>query len=112
MLAILTATDEDYQKLAASIYNCDDKAQNIAETMQDNLNGQLTKLKSALQELAIQIGDALMPIIRAVVEKIQSWVEWLQQMDEGRRNTILAVGAFVAGLAPVFIIVGQLVIAV
>ena len=112
MLAILTATDEDYQKLAASIYNCDNKAQNIADTMQDNLNGQLTKLKSALQELAIQIGDALMPIVRAVVEKIQSWVEWLQHMDEGTRNTILAVGAFVAGLAPVLIIVGQLVIAI
>lgn len=112
MLAILTATDEDYQKLAESIYNCDDKSRSIAETMQDNLNGQLTKLKSALQEVAIQIGDALMPVIRAVVEKIQSWVEWLQQMDEGTRNTIFVIGAFVAALAPVLIIIGQFVIAV
>ena len=52
MLAVLMATDEDYQKLAGSIYNCNDQAQTIAETMQDNLKGELTKLSSALQELA------------------------------------------------------------
>lgn len=112
MLAILTASDEDYQKLAQSINNCDDRARTMSETMQDNLNGQLTKLMSALQELAIQIGDALMPIVRKVVEKIQSWVEWLQQMDDGTRDTILVIGAFVAALAPVLIIIGQLVISV
>ena len=112
MLAVLTASEEDYQKLAKAVYNCDDVAHNMAETMQDNLNGQLTKLMSALQELAIQIGDALMPVIRSIVEKIQSWVEWLQQMDDGTRNTILVIASFVAALAPVLIIIGQLVIAV
>ncbi len=112
MLAILTATEEDYQKLSQSIYNCDDTAKNMSDTMEDNLNGQLTKLMSALQELAIQIGDALMPIVRSVVAKIQSWVEWLQHMDEGTRNTILVIASLVAALAPALIIIGQIVISV
>ena len=46
-------------------------AKQMAETMQDNLNGQITILKSALSELAISIGDILMPSIRAIVSKVQ-----------------------------------------
>ena len=36
----------------------------MAETMQDNLSGQITALQSALQELAIAFGEILMPYIR------------------------------------------------
>ena len=39
MLAIINATDKDYDSLTNSIYNCEDTAQNMAETMQDNLQG-------------------------------------------------------------------------
>lgn len=46
MLAIVNASEEDYNSLTEAIYGCEGTAQNIAETMQDNLNGQLTILKS------------------------------------------------------------------
>lgn len=46
MLAIVNANEEDYNSLTEAIYGCDGTAQNMAETMQDNLNGQLTILKS------------------------------------------------------------------
>ena len=61
--------------------------------MQNNQAGQIPILKSALQELMIQIGDALMPTIRNIVSHIQSFVEKLQQMDEGTRNTIIRIAA-------------------
>ena len=41
-------------------------AEKMAAVMQDNLNGQITILKSQLQELAISFGDALMPAVRKV----------------------------------------------
>lgn len=56
MLAIINSSDEDYQKLIKNIDNCKGSAENMAETMQDNLYGQLTTLQSALQELAIAFG--------------------------------------------------------
>ena len=78
----------------------------MAETMQDNLNGQVTILKSALQELAIQIGDALMPPIRNTVSKVQEFVVKLQQMDDGTRNMILRLTAFAAAKGTVLLITG------
>ena len=107
-LAIMNASEADVNKLSAAIDNCDGSAEQMAATMQDNLSGQITILKSALQELAIQIGDALMPTVRNIVSKIQEFVEKLQQMDEGTRNTILKLAAFAAAIGPVLLVVGKL----
>ena len=111
-LAIINASDEDFDKLTGAIDNCDGSAEQMALTMQDNLSGQITILKSALQELAIQIGDALMPTIRKIVAKIQEFVEKLQGMDEGTRNTILKIAAFAAAIGPALVVVGKLTTAV
>ena len=95
-LAIINSSDSDFNKLTGAIDNCDGTAQNMAETMQDNLMGQITILKSQLQELAISFGDALMPLIRRVVAAIQSFVDKLNNMSEGQRRVILIVGGFIA----------------
>ena len=107
-LALINASDADFDKLTAAIDNCDGSAEQMAATMQDNLAGQITILKSALQELMIQIGDALMPIIKKIVAHLQSFVERLQQMDEGTRNTVLQIAAFVAAIGPLLMIIGKL----
>ena len=107
-LAIINASDEDFEKLTSAIDGCDGAAEEMATTMQDNLAGQITILKSALQELAIQIGDALMPTIRNIVSKIQEFVIKLQNMDEGTRNTIIKIAAFAAAIGPVLLVVGKL----
>ncbi|MBQ9685949.1 MAG: phage tail tape measure protein [Oscillospiraceae bacterium] len=107
-LAIINASDQDFDKLTSAIDNCDGSAEQMALTMQDNLSGQITILKSALQELMIQIGDALMPTIRNIVSHIQTFIEKLQGMDEGTRNTILRVAAFAAAIGPVLLVVGKL----
>ncbi|MDO4831554.1 MAG: phage tail tape measure protein, partial [Clostridia bacterium] len=49
MLAIINASDSDFKKLTENINNADGAAQSMADTMQDNLQGQITILKSALE---------------------------------------------------------------
>ena len=66
-LAVMNAAPEDIEKLNSAINNCENTAERMAETMQDNLAGQLTILKSQLEELAISIGEILMPSIRQIV---------------------------------------------
>ena len=51
-LALMNAGEQDVQKLSSAIANCNGSAVSMAETMQDNLSGQITILKSQLQELA------------------------------------------------------------
>ena len=47
LLAILNATDADYQSLTASINNCTGAAKRMADIKMDNLRGQLTLMDSA-----------------------------------------------------------------
>ena len=108
-LAIINASDEDFDKLTGAIDNCDGSAENMAEIMQDNLAGQLTILKSQLEELAISFGDLLMPIIRKVVSAIQSFVDKLNGMSDAQKETIIKVLALVAAIGPLLLIVGKLI---
>jgi TP901 family phage tail tape measure protein len=108
-LAIINASDKDFDKLTGAIDNCDGTALEMAETMQDNLMGQITILKSQLQELAISFGDALMPMIRKVVSALQGFVDRLNSMSEGQRNAIIRIGMFVAALGPMLVVIGTVI---
>lgn len=59
MLSIINASDADFNKLTEAINNCDGSAEKMAETMQDNLQGQVTILKSGLEGLGISIYEGL-----------------------------------------------------
>lgn len=105
-LALMNAAPADIEKLGGAIDNCDGTAEKMAATMQDNLMGQLTILKSQLEELAISFGEMLMPAIRSIVTKIQEFVDKLNGMDEGTREMVLKIGLLVAALGPFLVILG------
>ncbi len=108
-LALMNAGEGDIEKLSSAIANCDGTAEHMAETMQDNLAGQLTILKSQLEELAISFCEMLMPAIRAIVSKIQAFVDKLNHMSEGQRKAILTIGLMVAALGPLLVIIGTVI---
>ena len=105
-LALMNAGEGDIEKLSSAIENCDGSAEKMAMTMQDNLAGQLTILKSQLQELAISFCDILMPAIRSIVSKLQGFVDKLNGMDEGTKRTIVTIALLVASIGPLLIIIG------
>lgn len=59
LLAIVNASDADYQKLTDSISACDGAAASMADTMQNNLEGQFTILGSTAQGLALEVYDSI-----------------------------------------------------
>ena len=62
--ALLANTGESWDALQQSIVDSGGAAQQMADTQLDNLQGQLTILKSAIEGLAISIGELLMPYIK------------------------------------------------
>ena len=137
-LALMNAGEGDIEKLSSAIDSCSDVfvktvdgaiipmsqaleegidwveeyngvAEQMAAVMQDNLGGQLTILKSQLQELAISFGEMLMPAIRAIVSKIQAFVDKLNGMSESQRKAVLTIGLIVAALGPLLVIIGTLI---
>ena len=137
LLAIANATEEDYNKLTAAVDSSsqafaktkdgivplnealesgaeiletyEGSAAAMAATMQDNAAGQMEILKSQLQELAISLGDTLMPTIRELVGYVQAFVDKLNGMDEHTKTMIMNVILVTAALGPLLVIVGKLV---
>lgn len=106
-LALMNAAPADIDKLSGAIANCDGTSLQMAETMQDNLAGQLTILKSQLDELAISFGEILMPVIRDIITKIQGFVDKLNALDPATKQTIIKIGLMAAALGPLLIVVGK-----
>lgn len=118
-LALMNAAPSDIQKLESAISTCSDSmggyngtAEKMAAVMQDNLTGQLTILKSQLQELAIAFGEILMPVIRDVVSFLQGFIDKLNGLDEGTKETIAKIALFAAAAGPVLIVVGKIISAI
>lgn len=108
-LALMNASPKDIEKLEGAISSCDGAAENMAEVMQDNLSGQITILKSQIQELAISFGDALMPMIRRIVSAVQRFIDMLNNMSDGTRNFILRIGMLVAATGPFLFVLGTII---
>ena len=107
LLSIINTTDAEYQSLINSIYDADGAAEDMANTMQDNLGGQLTQLKSALEELAIAFGEILMPYIRKTVSVVQDFVKKLNGMSEGQKKIVATIALIVAAIGPLLIMIGK-----
>ena len=107
-LALMNAAPADVEKLSRAIADCDGTAENMAAVMQNNLGGQLTILKSQLQELAISFGEILMPVIRKAVVSIQAFVDKLNGMDDSQKQAIIKFALIAASIGPVLIAFGKL----
>lgn len=109
LLAIVNASDSDFQKLTNSIYDSEGASKKMADTMNDNLSGQITILKSKLQELALQFGDIILPYVKKFVEKLDNLITKLQELTPEQKEQIAKWALFAAAIGPVLLVVGKLV---
>lgn len=109
MLSLINLSQDEYDKIAASMDNSGGVAQETAEIMQNNLKSALEQLGGALESLAIRIGDQLIPIIRKVAEYITSFTEKLAGASEEQIQTAIKVAALVAAIGPLVMIVGKII---
>ena len=114
MLAIINGSPADFEKLSNAIDTCSDTVdgyngttEKMAAVMQDNLAGQVTILKSQLEELAISFSDILMPTIRSIVSRIQELVDKLNQLDPQTKETIAKIALVAAALGPMLVVLGK-----
>ena len=98
MLAIVNASDEDYKKLSDSINNARGAAERMAAIKLDNLEGDITLMKSALDGLQIAIGDALLPTFRAGTQGITDFITKLTQFINENPELIQQIVKITAGL--------------
>lgn len=109
MLAIINSSEADYNKLTDAIYGSEGAATSMAETMQDNLSGQLTILGSTIEGIAISFGNILLPMIKKVVEGLQGFASWINGLSDSQKEFIANALLMAAAIGPVILIIGKLV---
>lgn len=74
LLAIVNAAPADFEKLTKAVAESDGAAQKMADTMIDNLGGDITILQSKLEGIKIQFYEKLEPTLRTAIGSIQKWL--------------------------------------
>lgn len=114
ILSIIQASDEDFDSLTKSIYGASDAfdgagtAAGMSQKMMDNLNGQITIIKSTLEGIAISIGEILMPYIRDLATRLQGFLDKLNAMSKEEKEQMIRIAGIVAAIGPLLMIFGKL----
>lgn len=95
MLAIVNASEEDYNKLSNAIYNANDAAEGMADTMLDNLKGSFTLMQSAIEGTENAFGKRLSPYLRGIAGGI---TDMMPEITDGINAVMDVVDDKIAGV--------------
>ena len=103
LLALINSSDEDFDKLTDSIKNCTGASEKMAEIRLDNLEGDVTLFKSALEGAQIAISDKLTPVLRNLVKKATDWLPTVQDKLLSAIDVVMDIGKYLVDeFSPLF----------
>ncbi|MFF7090650.1 phage tail tape measure protein, partial [Streptomyces anthocyanicus] len=108
-LAVINASDEDYKKLTKSIDGSKGASKRMAKEMEGGIGGAMRKMKSAIESLAISLGDALAPMLYKAAKWITSLANKFSNLPTGVQKTIAVVGLLAAAIGPLLMVFGVMV---
>ena len=103
ILATLKQGPDALDKMTQGLYACEGAAKEMAETAENNLQGDLTKLGSGVSTMGIALYDFFVPVIRQTVQAVTGLVGWFNALDDGTKNTIFRIGAMAAAAGPLLL---------
>lgn len=107
--ATITQHADDFTESMNAMAESSGKTAEAFAVVDDTTATSMEKLKTSVQNLAVQLGDILIPVVEEVVGHVQRIVDWLGSLDESQKKTIVTVAAIVAAVGPALIIIGKVV---
>ena len=104
---LLASTSGELQKLTSELNNSEGALMDVALTMQDNVQGQLWEVESAIEELGLKFGEILLPMILDFLKKVENFANWLGEMSPQMREFLINTTLMTAGLSAVTKILGS-----
>lgn len=138
LTAIANATEEDYNNLTVALDNASQSMAMLADgsivplnealasgqeiiaqyegtaaamagTMNETTEGAMKQLMNQLQNMAIELGKTLLPIVKEVVQIITEWAKKFRELSPETQEMIVKIALVVAALGPLLAIGGRLV---
>lgn len=103
------SSTEKVNDFKEGLKDANDSALKQAQTQLDNLKGDITLFKSALEGAGIVISNVLIPNIRNFIQWITNLVTKFNELSEEQQNFIVKVGIVVAAVGPVLLIFSKLI---
>ena len=94
MAALLQQGGATLRQFEADLKNAGNAAKEVAESQMNSLQGRLSKLKGAFQELQISIGQAVLPAITTLVEKLTGLIAWFNNLPDSVKNAVSNITLF------------------
>ena len=80
-----------------------------AEKRYATMAAKISQLKARITEVAVEIGEMLMPYLEKGMSKIEEWVAAWKNLSDEQKENILKMAAFAAAIGPVLLVVGKLI---
>ena len=85
LLAIVNGADADFNKLTEAVYGSKGAAEEMAATMNDNVAGQITLLKSQIEGIMITVFEKLAPTLRDAIGEVSDALQNVDWESEAKK---------------------------
>lgn len=105
-LAIVNASEQDYNKLSDAINNSEGAAQSMADTMNNNLTGKFKEVKSAFEEVGLVIYENLKPGLEFIATIAKNVADSFNNLSPKTQQLIIGLAGVAAAIGPLLLAVG------
>lgn len=111
-LAVINASETDYNKLSKAIDGSEGSAKKMSNTMEKGLGGSLRSLKSAAEELGLSVYETIEPALAGMVRGLKASVDYLNKLPNGAKVAVVGLMGVTAAIGPLSLGIGLLLRAV
>ena len=100
------ASTEDVDKFRAGMEDFSGSAAQQAATMLDNLEGKMTLLNSAIDDVKITVGQKLYPIAEGLIDKATDLINWFNGLSDAGKDQVIMFAGIAAAIGPLLLGLG------
>ena len=97
---------------SSTAYQENTALQNEASLRYETMASKMSQLKERFTEVAITIGEMLMPYVEKLMGFIEQLLEKWNGLDESQQKTIITIAAIAAAVGPILVVIGSVVSAI
>jgi len=111
-LAVVNASDEDFIKMTNAVDDADGAAAKMAQTMNNNAKGALKSLKSALEDVAITIGNVFLGAVGDGIKEVTAFIRKIGDFAKAHPKIVAGIAGAVAAMGSLLVVLGTVGIAI
>ena len=86
-----------------------DSMQNMKDVKYDDLGSMLEALKRTIGDVALEVGNVLMPYIKSAAEKVSDLAKWFSGLSDDGKKAVMIIGGIALSIGPLTMAISSLI---